>query len=654
MKQKLTLMLLAFCATFAFAATQGQRRADGNSLLIKFTEKVDAGSLANTYSDGEFVLTRTADTNNKHAIDENSAYFGTAESYVKFDYRFKTGGKSGSSNSLQLTIPAAGTLKVYARTGSNSATDRYVVLTQDGAELYNAVVKEADAVQVQMGDNLTNVYPVISAEVKAGTVDITYPTNSINFYGFELATAGEEAGPKNIEISPESGSDIGAVLAAEVEGIEKIGNITINLAENGEYTIGQSIVASQSLVINGNGAVIYATDLENAFIALNSSPTAAFLPKSETENTDYYGIEKISITGIKVLGLKRSIFYDNSTKYCVVDFTIDNCVFSLETESVDNEALISFKAGGAKDFTIKNSTVYGNNAVAKYFIRYNNSARLDRYGFNKDKEFETFTYTNNTFYGLLKSDGQWGNYDGMKGQKYTAFDVKKNIWMNCGENKIAQRMLGGRNASAYKNCTFENNTYAHVDEGSMLVFESEGTDAVKEDGETLVATYDTSKTALLTDPYFRDPVNGDFALESSSDQAKKGTGDQRWGTWTASGTEFEITIGESENGTVTVDNPNAVEGTEVTITATPAEGYVVDVITVKDIDGNEITVTDGKFIMPAKAVTVTVTFKLSTGISNISADKSLEGAVFYNLNGQRVEKPGKGLYIVNGKKVVIK
>ena len=44
----------------------------------------------------------------------------------------------------------------------------------------------------------------------------------------------------------------------------------------------------------------------------------------------------------------------------------------------------------------------------------------------------------------------------------------------------------------------------------------------------------------------------------------------------------------------------------------------------------------------------------STGISTIQNDeRSLDGAV-YNLRGQRVEHPTKGLYIINGKKVVIK
>lgn len=632
MKQKLTLMLLAFCATFAFAATQGQRRADGNSFLIKFTEKVDAGSLANTYSDGEFVLTRTADTDGKHAIDGNSAYFGTAESYVKFDYRFKTGGKSSSKNSLQLTIPAAGTLKVYARTGSNSATDRYVVLTQDGAELYNAVVQEADAVQVQMGDNSTNVYPVISAEVKAGTVDITYPTNSINFYGFELIASNEEAGPKNIEISPESGSDIGAVLAAEVEGIEKIGNITINLAENGEYTIGQSIVASQSLVINGNGAVINASDLGAAFINYPSC-TGEKAKKADDSESDYTIVANITVKDVVIYGLGQSFINNGAGKVLFKNVLVDNCVIEIKGKN----AIFALGSGYPEDLKITNSTLWSVDGHTGFLFQAHGKAP----DINADYK-TSWTIDKSTLYQIAVGK-KANNTNTFRGKKYLVITLTNSILYNFGSSSgnEVNGWLFGQN-STDPTITYENNTYWSAD-GAV----SGWTDSSKKGS-------DQTGTALTTDPYFKDPYNGDFALESSSDQAQKGTGDQRWGTWTASGTEFEITIGESENGTVTVDNPNAVEGTEVTITATPAEGYEVDAMTVKDADGNEITVTDGKFIMPAKAVTVTVTFKLSTGISNISAGKSLEVAVFYNLNGQRVEKPAKGLYIVNGKKVVIK
>jgi len=152
--------------------------------MIAFTDGDTAGDGV-VFSKGEFKLTQV-DKDAKTAIDGNSTYFGTADNYQKFTHRLKTGGKSSSKNSLTLTIPSDGTLNVYVRTGSNSATDRNLVLTQDGTELYNKVVQESDAITVTMGEKDNNVYPVISVEVKAGELAVGYPTGSLNFYGFEF------------------------------------------------------------------------------------------------------------------------------------------------------------------------------------------------------------------------------------------------------------------------------------------------------------------------------------------------------------------------------------------------------------------------------------------------------------------------------------
>ena len=165
-------------------------------------------------------------------------------------------------------------------------------------------------------------------------------------------------------------------------------------------------------------------------------------PSVEIVN-DFYRVDSVAVSNITVNNMKNSIFYDNNVKYCVVDLTLDNTTLSLATTAVENEALISFKAGGAKDFTVRNSTIYGNGDVAKYFIRYNNNARLDRYGFDTATDFQTMTYLDNTFYNLLKSDGQWGNYNGIAGMKYSKFNVQKNIWFDCGKD-IIRRMAGGR------------------------------------------------------------------------------------------------------------------------------------------------------------------------------------------------------------------
>jgi hypothetical protein len=44
----------------------------------------------------------------------------------------------------------------------------------------------------------------------------------------------------------------------------------------------------------------------------------------------------------------------------------------------------------------------------------------------------------------------------------------------------------------------------------------------------------------------------------------------------------------------------------------------------------------------------------ATGIENVSAAKPVVDGAIYNLNGQKVNNATKGVYIINGRKVVIK
>ena len=81
-------------------------------------------------------------------------------------------------------------------------------------------------------------------------------------------------------------------------------------------------------------------------------------------------------------------------------------------------------------------------------------------------------------------------------------------------------------------------------------------------------------------------------------------------TETVSPNWHNITINESENGTVSFESSGAYTDDEVTLTVTPDEGYRLSALTVKDADENEITVTDGKFTMPASDVTISATFNV--------------------------------------------
>ena len=59
---------------------------------------------------------------------------------------------------------------------------------------------------------------------------------------------------------------------------------------------------------------------------------------------------------------------------------------------------------------------------------------------------------------------------------------------------------------------------------------------------------------------------------------------------------------------------------------------------------------------PADRLTIKFTFETPTptGINEILDSETINPqGPYYNINGQRVSKPGKGIYIVNGKKVLL-
>lgn len=135
----------------------------------------------------------------------------------------------------------------------------------------------------------------------------------------------------------------------------------------------------------------------------------------------------------------------------------------------------------------------------------------------------------------------------------------------------------------------------------------------------------------------------------------------------------EINETETENGSISTDVEEAKEGDKVTITPTAEQGFEVDVIKVTyqttDDQGLPVTVDvpvtkneDGtySFIMPDAPVTIVTTFKTATGINTVSAsaeavsDALRNGRVF-DLSGRKIRTINNGgIYIVNGKKMMIK
>ena len=157
---------------------------------IVFTEATAAGAFNDSvFAAGEFTL-KCTDTDNKLKTTANTATFGTVEANKAYNFRLQTGGKSSNKNSMELTVPADGQLRIAVRTATATDLTRTLVLAQGTDTIYNNVVTDNDTV----ADHSPRIFNYVYADVKAGKVAVTYPVNGVNFYAFAFK-AGEVVPP---------------------------------------------------------------------------------------------------------------------------------------------------------------------------------------------------------------------------------------------------------------------------------------------------------------------------------------------------------------------------------------------------------------------------------------------------------------------------
>lgn len=110
-------------------------------------------------------------------VDANTARFAN-DSTVQYTQRIKAKSKN---NTISIACPDAGTLTFGVRTGSNSDVTRSLVASQNGTEIYNQVVLEADT--VEHGEGAPKAYLTHDVTVPAaGEVTVTMPTGNLNYY----------------------------------------------------------------------------------------------------------------------------------------------------------------------------------------------------------------------------------------------------------------------------------------------------------------------------------------------------------------------------------------------------------------------------------------------------------------------------------------
>ena len=307
----------------------------------------------------------------------------------------------------------------------------------------------------------------------------------------------------------------------------------------------------------------------------------------------------------------------------------------------------------------------------------------------------------------MKSDGEWFNGSGLSNG--TTYTVTSNIWVDCAKSGNMDFILSGRRLGSGATATWSNNTYwyngavattSKDDSGSILVTDPGFVDAANGDftlgAMTAQAEYQTGDPRWLVtyvSPENTDEMN---ALAEEIDKAQTLLGNSD--TSVDPGASLAAAIQQATalyNKTKYADQLPAVVAETAALQAAEntfadnvlgaeivkanglyeqyksdcaspyaANNFYYEIRRATRVDqnsdqytGQELNAALLRLIAAEEAFLTDAGIDPSTyvtGIEGIQADKSLEGAVIYDLNGKRVEKPAKGLYIVNGKKVVIK
>lgn len=372
-----------------------------------------------------------------------------------------------------------------------------LILKNDGT---NEELVPASAIEVvDDGYQFKADFAIVEEVTKNGL--IVKPANDkkigIEYVEVEKAKAPEPVA-EDINITPEAGADIAEALATAKAAVAKVGNITINLTADANYTVSAPIVAPANVVINGNGATVDASALAGNFIEMA-------VVDAPTEWTE----ANVTVKELTVKGLKKALFYSACKNY-FGDVTVDKCVVE---QAADATTFDYTKGSTAVNFTVTNSTFYAPTATTKSF--YSSQAGQKTTEYNAEA-VQTFTFTNNTMYNLASGKNFFTHRQA--NQKWMAYNVKNNIFVNCGKSGQVIKGLNGGSGGA--------NPTWNVD-GNAFNFEGADTSANEETGDA----DEPVKNSLAGVFTFTDAAAGDFNGVFKSEAAEapaKYPGDPRW------------------------------------------------------------------------------------------------------------------------------
>ena len=466
----------------------------------------------------------------------------------------------------------------------------------------------------------------------------------------------------DIIVNPEDieAGDIAAALDAKIASYDytdpkteeiipvRVKNIYIILTPGESYTLTKTLTAPNNIMLVGATeegdelAVINVAEGVTADV-ITLDGTEKLATKADGTLTDHKRINLVAITGVAVYDLQGAVVKDIQKTQLEV-LAIHNAIIQMPDAQKN---VIDFSGKGyVANAIVQNSTIYAEKKNTGFFAQY--GSRPKNIDGNDASLKQAFIVQNSTFANIANSK----NFCDLK-QKGTAqneFTIKNNIFTDCGKNGQTVVGFDGGQSSAAPQWDVDGNVFNW---GGLDTSAAETTKAGQKDGEDIV------KNSLACRVEFADiaepDLGGRMILAPGVEAPESMPGDPRWTLTTAEGFNITVIVSKDGTGSASAEYTYAAEGDEVGLTTTPAEGYEIEAIVMTDADGKLLDSVDGdSFVMPGEDVIIIVTYTKTTGIDDVTTAESEEGA-WFTIKGIRIDKPvQKGLYIHNGKKVVIK
>lgn len=345
---------------------------------------------------------------------------------------------------------------------------------------------------------------------KTYTVTATCAGSVATESDWTITIAGKDKRTKDVAISPASG-DITAGINAELGSNYFAKNVTINLAENGAYTISAPIKAGGNITINGNGATIDASTGDNI---IGIEGVNGFAKKADGTDSDHSLVNAITFKDVTITGMTKALVRDLMTKTLLETLTIDNCVMQVS----DAKPFIDFDSRGyVGKVVVKNSTLWASAPTNKNFAKYGSRPKNVNEALNQEFDIQNSTIVNIG----AKADFSGGqNFNNLKqnGTANNIYTLKNNIFVNCG--KSGQVVVGFNNGQPSATPVWD------VDKNA---FNWNGADVaaaeVTKAGQKSEA--DIVKNCVAGVVVFADAAKGDFTLGDCAQYIAK-IGDPRW------------------------------------------------------------------------------------------------------------------------------